>query len=178
MRTTRRELAAVAAAGALPLLVDTPGALAATRSEMQVLRAAVDLEQRAVFAYGAAAPRLSGNDARLFRHFQGQEEHHAAALSNALRNRGGHPPPRPRSAREVPGLTRALSGGRPVILRYAVALEERAVAAYSDAARNFRDPRLLALVARIIGSEGQHLAVVREALGRDPVPSASEGSRR
>jgi rubrerythrin len=178
MRATRRELAAVAAVGALPLLVDAHGAFAAAGSEVQVLRAAVDLEQRAVFAYGAAAPRLSGDDARLARRFQGQEEQHAAALSQALRNRGGHPPPPPRRAREVPGLTRALSGGRPAILRYAVALEETAVAAYHDAARNFRDPRLLALVARIIGNEGQHLAVLREALGRDPVPSASEGSRR
>ena len=78
----------------------------------------------------------------------------------------------------MPGLVRALSGGRTATLGYAEALEEAAVAAYYDAARNLRDPRLLALVARVLGSEGQHLAVLREALGRDPVPSASEGSRR
>jgi rubrerythrin len=178
MRPTRRELAGLAAAGALPLAVDVRGAFAATRNDVQVLQAAVGLEQRAVFAYGAAVPRLDGRTARLAEHFRGQEEEHAAGLSEALRNRGGHPPSKPESAREVPGLARALSGGRGAILRFAVALEETAVAAYYDAARDLRDPRLLADVARIIGNESQHLAVLREALGRDPVPSAFEGSRR
>ena len=178
MRATRRELAAFAAAGALPLLVDVRGAFAAARSDVEVLRAAVNLEQRAVFTYGAAVPRLDGRDARLARQFQGQEEQHAAGLSRALRNRGGHPPPAPRGAGDVPGLSAALSGGRTAILRFAVALEEMAVATYYDAARTLREPRLLASVARIIGNEAQHLAVLREALGRDPVPSAFEGSRR
>jgi rubrerythrin len=178
MRPTRRELAVLAAAGALPLAMDVRGAFARAQSDVDILRAAVDLEQRAVFSYGAAVPRLDGRTARLAEHFQGQEEKHAAGLSEALRNRGGHLPPKPRSARDVPGLPAALSGGRRAILLYAVALEETAVTAYYEAARNLHDPRLLSDAARIIGNESQHLAVLREALGQDPVPSASVGGRR
>jgi rubrerythrin len=178
MRPTRRELAALAATGALPLVLDVRAAFARARTDLEVIRAAVDLEQRAVFAYGAAAARLDSRTARMAEHFQGQEEKHAAGLTLALRIRGGHPPPKPRSARDVPGLAAALDGGRTAILRFAVALEETAVAAYYQSQRSLEDRRLISDTARIIGTESQHLAVLREVLGSDPVPAAFERGGR
>ena len=49
-----------------------------------------------------------------------------------------------------------------------------ALAAYYQAHQKLRGAKLLRTTARIMASEGQHLVVLRQALGRDPVPNAFE----
>lgn len=49
-----------------------------------------------------------------------------------------------------------------------------AVAAYYDASKKLQQARLLQTAAQIMSNEGQHLAVLRQALGRNPVPNAFE----
>ena len=73
-----------------------------------------------------------------------------------------------------PALNRALASGGRAFLRYALALEEEAVAAYADALTSLRDPDLLQPLGSIMGSEGQHLVVLRAELG---VRAAHEGVR-
>jgi rubrerythrin len=173
---TRRELGLGAAA--LPFALAVDEAFAKAEGQLAILRAAVELEQKAVLTYKAAAPKLGRSEARLAELLSRQEQQHADGLSMALRNRGGRPPSPPTGPGQVPGLERALAGDRRTILTFAVALENAAVAAYGDALRKLRDPRLLSPIVSILGNEGQHLAVLRQALGTQPVPGPFERGAR
>ena len=73
-----------------------------------------------------------------------------------------------------PALNRALARGGAAFLRYALALEEEAVAAYADALASLRDPDLLQPLGSIMGSEGQHLVVLRRELDVEPLTRAFE----
>jgi hypothetical protein len=157
MTVRRRELmtcaVALAAAGrAAP-------APAQGRGDAEVLAALLSIEQEAVLLYGTLdAPRVT---ARLFR---AQSREHVRGLQTALRNRGGRPPaPRARVGRAS--------------ARQAIALEERAVAEYGRAAGELRDTTLLATLAAAMGNHGQHLVVLRQSLGQNPLPAAFPGSR-
>ena len=57
---------------------------------------------------------------------------------------------------------------------FAIVLEERAVGAYLEAVRNLADPNLLRTLAGAMGTDGQHLVVLRELARRPPVPVAFE----
>ena len=96
---------------------------------------------------GLLGPRLE----EVARRFRDQEQEHADALIAALRQLGGRPPPPPRPS-QVAGLESLRT--REQVLSFAVGLELKAVAAYYEA------------------QQGQHLVVLRQALGRDPLPSA------
>jgi hypothetical protein len=106
------------------------------------------------------------------------EQQHADTLITAVEQLGGTPPPKPASPAQVKGLVPATAGGRRTFLQFAVALEEMAVAVYNQASRRLTDARLLQTGASIMGAEGQHLVVLREALGRNAVPSAFETGRQ
>jgi rubrerythrin len=173
---TRRELGLGAVA--LPFALAIEDAFAKTDGQLAILRAAVNLEQKAVLTYRLAAPKLNRAEARLAELLRGQEQKHADGLTMALRNRGGRPPPKPTAPGQVPGLEQALAGDRRTILAFAIGLEDTAVAAYGDALRKLRDPRLLSPIVSILGNEGQHLAVLRQALGEQPVPGAFERRAR
>ncbi len=60
-----------------------------------------------------------------------------------------------------------------VVLAFAIELENMAIAAYADAVMNLTDPALMTPVTQIMANEGQHLVVLRQALGTGPVPSAT-----
>lgn len=156
MRATRRQLLLAQAGG-----------------DAALLGAAIAMEQEAAFAYAALADggRL-GPLGDVARQFAEQEQEHADALSRALRNRGGSPPSKPSAAGDVPGLARALRGARGQALEFAVELENRALAAYYRAHARLEAPELLSTVASIMGSEAQHLVVLRQALGTTPVTEA------
>lgn len=176
---TRRELmrrgiaagGAVLAVGAIPRL-----ALAQAKDDAAILEAALDIEQKAVVAYDAAAESgvLEPGDASTAELFRDQEQEHADGLTRALESLGGEAPAKPQSPAEVPGLAAALDQGAPAIFEFAIELETMAVAAYYDALGRLRDPQLLSAVASIMAAEGQHLVVLRQALGLEPVPRAFE----
>jgi rubrerythrin len=56
----------------------------------------------------------------------------------------------------------------------AIELELEAVAAYHQAQLELQDRELLSLCARIMASEGQHLALLRSLADESPVPHAFE----
>jgi proteasome lid subunit RPN8/RPN11 len=89
----------------------------------------------------------------------------------ALKGLGGTPP-----SGHIAPLLETLSKARTKadVLAYLVALETMEVAAYYDAAKNFEATKLLQTGAQIMANEGQHLVVLRQALGRDPAPNAYE----
>ena len=58
------------------------------------------------------------------------------------------------------------------MLRFAIGLEEVAIAAYVDAVPRLSSPDLRATVSQIATNEAEHLSVLRQALGREPAPQA------
>jgi len=58
------------------------------------------------------------------------------------------------------------------VLRFASGLERAAVSAYLGAVPLFGHPDLAKAAASILGDEAMHWAILRQALGEDPVTSA------
>jgi rubrerythrin len=61
------------------------------------------------------------------------------------------------------------------VLRFAAGLEQGAVSAYLAAVPKFADRDLAKAAASILGDEAMHWAILRNALGDDPVPAAFVG---
>lgn len=177
----RRGIAAggitIAAAG-VPTLLGARNAFAKSNDDASILRAAIGLEQTAVFAYTTAARsgKLGAQGSAAARHLAGQEQEHAGALTLALTNLGGSAPAGPKTVRDVPGLAHAARSA-PGFLNFAIGLEETAVAAYYHAQQKLKDAKLLQTAVSIMANEGQHLVVLRTLARRNPVPKAFETGR-
>jgi hypothetical protein len=175
MRATRRQALLAVAAG--PVLLAAPSALAASDEEKQreqnSLAQVLRLEQMAVVAFEAIANsgRLSGRATALFRELLGDDRQHADVVAQALDALGVKPPIPPRRAK-VPGLA-AVRNDRDAA-SFAIALEERTIGAYVVAVRDITDGNLLHTVAGAMGTDGQHLVVLRQLAGGAPVPAAFE----
>jgi rubrerythrin len=61
------------------------------------------------------------------------------------------------------------------VLQFAAGLEKGAVSAYLGAVPLFMDRQLSRAAASILGDEAMHWAILRNALGEDPVPIAFVG---
>jgi rubrerythrin len=178
MTTTRRQ--ALAAGAALPLLLATaPRAFAASVKDEQKMRyeealvATLHLEQTAVVAYEAIANsgHLSDPAVVIFRDLLDDEKEHVAQLEIAIEETDAKPPIPPRRA-VIEGLAGVRSDT--TAARFAIALEEHTIAAYTGTVRDFVDASVLRVVAGAMGTDGQHLVVLREMLGANPVPGAFE----
>ena len=137
------------------------------------LVAALNTEQTAVVAYEAIANsgKLSVHVTTLLRMLQDHDNQHAQQLVAALDSRGVGSPIPPRRA-AIRGLARVHDDATAVA--FAIDLELRAVGAYNRVVRYVGDPNLLRTVAGAMGTDGQHLVVLRQLLHRDPVPTAFE----
>jgi hypothetical protein len=124
-------------------------------------------------AYDTAAER--GLVRRSLEHtaslFRDQQREHADALADALEKLGATVPDPPSAAR-VRGLGDLK--GESDFLRFAIELEDTIVMTYIDAQRKLKDDALLRTCAQIMANAGQHLVVLRQSLGEDPVPGAFE----
>jgi ferritin-like protein len=166
---------AALAAASLPALAGAAAALAKDelKGDARVLAGAVGLEQTLVVTYDTAirSGRLDSAAAGLATAFKRHEEAHVVALAAALEKLDGKPPAAP-SAAEVEGLARLRS--RAELLEFAIELETMMIAFYYDAQQRLTDTSLFATAASIMANEGQHLALLRKALGRTPAPHAFE----
>jgi rubrerythrin len=166
------------AAGAIPLLLAVRDAFADSGSDTSLLEKAIALEQVSLLAYDTILGRelLSDRVQALVRTLRGHEQAHAETLTTALTDLGGTPPPAPKGAADVDKVVGGLVGLRTQadVLGFAIELETAAVAAYYDAQAKFIEAKLLQTGASIMGSEGQHLVVLRQAARRPPVPNAVE----
>jgi rubrerythrin len=174
VRGTRRQ--ALGTAGAF-VLAGPSFAFAAGDDEQKraeaALAAALREEQTAVVAYEAIANsgRLSARVTTLIRALLDDDSQHADQLVAALESMGVTPPIPPRRA-HIPGLARVRSDSD--VAAFAIELELRAIGAYSVAVANLSDPNVLRTVAGAMGTDGQHLVVLRQLAGRNPVPHAFE----
>ena len=136
------------------------------QADVEILNAALDLELMVVAAYKAGAAYLKGNALQIGKLFLELEQEHADGLSSAIEDADGTPN-RAKSSYDFPALRSQAD-----VLRFAVDLENTAIAAYIDALPKLSDSDLRATAASIITNEAEHLSVLLDALGRDPMPSA------
>jgi rubrerythrin len=148
-----------------------PGATVADpEADVRILNTALGAELEAVAAYqaGAESGLLQKDVLALAVRFQGHHKEHADALASTVERLGGRPVAA-RSKYEFP-VDRLRSQAD--VLRFAAGLEKGAVSAYLGAVPLFGDRELARVTASILGDEAMHWAVLRHALGEDPVPAA------
>jgi rubrerythrin len=135
-------------------------------ADVELLNLALDLELEAVAAYKAAAGMLRGDALAAAKRFVEHEQEHASRLTAAIREAGGKPN-RPRRSYDFPPLRSQQDA-----LRFAISLEDVAIAAYIDLLPKLGRGELRATAAAIVANEAEHVAVLRTALGEEPVPAA------
>ncbi|MCC4117214.1 ferritin-like domain-containing protein [Aromatoleum toluclasticum] len=169
---------ALLSASAVALLAGRP-ALAAeygkkkgadTQSDVRILNTALGAELEAIAAYGVGAGSglLQKPALDLALQFQGQHKEHADVLAKTVRKLGGTPT-EAKARYEFP--TDQLKTQADV-LGFAAGLEKGAVSAYLGAVPLFRERELAKAAASILGDEAMHWAILRQALGENPVPAA------
>lgn len=182
--TRRRALvtsAGVLSAGAVALLggrealaagsrTGSAGAATDTEADVRILNTALGAELEAVAAYqvGAESGLLEKAVLSLAGQFQGHHKEHASAIASTIRKLGGRPvSPKDKYSFPVDKLRNQAD-----VLQFAAGLEKGAVSAYLGAVPLFGDRELARVAASILGDEAMHWAVLRNALGETPVPSA------
>jgi rubrerythrin len=142
-------------------------------NDVAILNTALGAEREAVAAYqlGADSGLLESGVKSLALKFQGHHKAHADLLAATVSQLGGRPVDG-RSTYEFP--VEKLKNQADV-LRFAAQLEQGAVSAYLGAVPAFDNRDLSKAAASILGDEAMHWAVLRNALGEDPVPAAFVG---
>ena len=139
-------------------------------NDVNILNSALGAEQEAIAAYqvGAESGLLQKPVLALAVQFQGHHKQHAEALAATVKKLGGTPVA-PKAKYSFP--TDKLKSQADV-LNFAAGLEKGAVSAYLGAVPILADRELAKVAASILGDEAMHWAVLRQALGQDPVPVA------
>ena len=166
---------ATLSAGALLMLAGGAflprGAAAATKEDdIRILNTAIAAEHEAVAAYtvGAKSGLLKKPTLELAVQFQGHHKAHIDALAKAVRQMGGTPA----DAKAKYEFPVAKLKKEADVLRFAAELEKGAVSAYLGAVPLFLDRTLAKAAASILGDEAMHWAILRQAVGENPVPAA------
>jgi len=138
--------------------------------DVQILNTALGAELEAIAAYqlGAESKLLQKPVLDLAVTFQGHHKAHADVLAKTIEKLGG----KPVTAKANYNFPAEQLKAQADVLRFAAKLEQGAVSAYLGAVPLFADRELAKAAASILGDEAMHWAVLRQALGEVPVPSA------
>lgn len=140
------------------------------KQDIRILNTAIGAEYEAVAAYqlGAESGLLVPDVLKVAVKFQGHHKEHIDALSAAVTKLGGDAASaKPKYNFPVEKLKKQKD-----VLEFAAGLERGAVSAYAGAIPVFDNRDLSAAAASILADEAMHWAVLRNALGLDPVPGA------
>jgi len=142
----------------------------ATEADARILNTALAAELEAVAAYqvGAESGLLQKPALDLAITFQGHHREHADVLAKTIEKLGG----KPAAAKARYDFPTAKLKNQVDVLRFAAALEKGAVSAYLGAVPVFANRDLAKAAASILGDEAMHWAILRQAVGEVPVPSA------
>lgn len=142
----------------------------ASSADVRILNTALGAELEAIAAYqlGAGSGLLQKPVLDLALTFQGHHKEHADVLAKTIAKLGGT------------AVVAKTSYNFPIdtlksqtdVLRFAAMLEKGAVSAYLGAVPLFANRDLAKAAASILGDEAMHWAILRNALGEAPVPSA------
>ncbi|WP_426168197.1 ferritin-like domain-containing protein [Pseudoduganella sp. R-31] len=138
--------------------------------DVRILNTALGAELEAIAAYqlGAESGLLQKSVLDLAVTFQGHHKEHADILAKTIAKLGG----KAVSAKAKYAFPTENLTSQTDVLRFAAALEKGAVSAYLGAVPLFGNRELAKAAASILGDEAMHWAVLRNALGEAPVPSA------
>ncbi len=138
--------------------------------DVQILNTALGAELEAIAAYqlGAESKLLQQPVLDLALTFQGHHKAHADLLAKTVKKLGG----KPAVAKVSYNFPVNQLKSQADVLRFAAKLEQGAVSAYLGAVPLFRNRDLSKAAASILGDEAMHWAILRNALGEVPVPSA------
>jgi rubrerythrin len=141
-----------------------------TESDARILNTALGAELEAIAAYqvGAESGLLQKPALDLAMTFQGHHKEHAEILSKTVIKLGG----KPVTAKAKYTFPTETLKNQADVLRFAAMLEKGAVSAYLGAVPVFGNRDLAKAAASILGDEAMHWAILRNALGEVPVPSA------
>lgn len=139
-------------------------------SDTQILNTALAAELEAIAAYqvGAESGLLQKPVLDLAVTFQGHHKAHAEVLAKTIQKLGG----KPVAAKSKYNFPVEKLKSQADVLGFAAGLEQGAVSAYLGAVPLFGNRDLSKAAASILGDEAMHWAVLRQALGQPPVPSA------
>lgn len=142
----------------------------ATASDVRILNTALGAELEAIAAYqvGAESGLLQKPVLDLAVTFQGHHKEHADLLSKTVVKLGG----KAVSAKSKYTFPTESLNTQADVLRFAASLEKGAVSAYLGAVPVFTNRDLAKAAASILGDEAMHWAILRNAVGEVPVPSA------
>lgn len=143
---------------------------AADPKDVQILNTALGAELEAIAAYqlGAESKLLQKPVLDLALTFQGHHKEHADVLARTIEKLGG----KAVSAKAKYEFPVDQLKSQADVLKFASRLEQGAVSAYLGAVPLFANRDLSKAAASILGDEAMHWAVLRQALGEVPVPSA------
>ncbi|HEX2914408.1 MAG TPA: DUF4439 domain-containing protein [Chloroflexia bacterium] len=144
------------------------GLAAPMQADMDILVAAIQLEQKAQAAYAAGADSglLDAGTKTLALKIASQHAAHEKADTALLEKMGGKAPAKPASY-DFPAFKTQED-----ILKYALDLEQTAANAYFSSIKQLQDKSLLQAVISIQNNEAEHVALLRSALKMDPSPVA------
>jgi rubrerythrin len=130
----------------------------AQRSDIELLEALLAHENRLVSAYEAAL-RRDAIETALGETLRDHEREHVRAIEQTLEGRGRNP----RASVPSPELTAAVRS-RESFGRFAIDLEGRTVAAYTEAVPRIRDSRLRQPLGSIMACGAAHVVALRDSL--------------
>lgn len=138
--------------------------------DVRILNTALGAELEAIAAYqlGADSGLLQPPLKAVALTFQGHHKEHADLLAKTIATLGG----KAVLAKEKYTFPTEKLKNQTDVLRFAAMLEKGAVSAYLGAVPLFANRDLSRAAASILGDEAMHWAVLRNALGEAPVPSA------
>jgi len=139
-------------------------------SDVRILNTALAAELEAIAAYqvGAESGLLQKATLELAVVFQGHHKEHAEVLAKTVEKLGG----KAVAAKKVYTFPTEKLKSQADVLRFAASLEKGAVSAYLGAVPVFGNRDLAKAAASILGDEAMHWAILRNAVGEIPVPSA------
>ena len=139
-------------------------------SDVRILNSALGAELEAIAAYqvGAESGLLRKPVLDLAVTFQGHHREHADLLAKTIAKLGGNAV----SAKAKYAFPTETLKTQNDVLRFAATLEKGAVSAYLGAVPVFGNRDLAKAAASILGDEAMHWAILRNAVGEVPVPSA------
>lgn len=138
--------------------------------DISILNSAIGAELEAIAAYqlGAESGLLTAGVLPVAVKFQGHHKEHVDLLASTVSKLGGTAA----TAKADYNFPVEKLKSEADVLSFAAELEKGAVSAYLGAVPLFANRDLAKAAASILGDEAMHWAVLRSALGQDPVPSA------
>ncbi|MEA2293557.1 MAG: hypothetical protein QOE86_1196 [Solirubrobacteraceae bacterium] len=178
---TRRRALAAAVAAPVAARAARAGAAGLT-GDAAVLQPIHRDEMFALAAYRAAAVSPSARVREIAVRFRRHEAQHVAALATSLEALGA---PRFAPPGGAAGLDREAQrlGIAPLfsevrtpdeLLGFLLAVEQRLIADWVRAHGGLGDANLIQAATQVLACQGEHVTVLRRALGRDPLPHAFE----